>query len=407
MYSPRSVSTTRTAGGFERVVEADLLGQHRLRLCDELRVRAAADLGDVGVRVGGRARKVDMAAARLERGSEAGHVRVEVVDHAHPRIVGTLPERLDLGDVLPRFRPVAVKTRRRRVERALRVSVGELEPCNLTEPPRRLRELGHRANLRATTARPGPVRAPPPRSRVGYHPPPSCSTIPLEHACVCAQNVPIRREFVPIFRTPLPAPTQFPPGQEATAAHAAPSASIPRASAVARWTTRHRLAEPRGSAAEMHQAAWIGADERVGSGRGRPGELVVRHRDGHLRLAHRERAAEPAAEVGPRERRRARRPSARAAAAARRRCGARAACGTSRGRRSADPRSAGRARLPARRGTRTAPRRRTARSRRAPGRNRETIVAQEPEGVTTGSLPREGADERARDPARRQSDGPS
>ena len=38
MYSPRSVSTGRMPAGLERIVQADLLGRHRLRLGDELRV---------------------------------------------------------------------------------------------------------------------------------------------------------------------------------------------------------------------------------------------------------------------------------------------------------------------------------------------------------------------------------
>ena len=44
MYSPRSVSTGVTPTASRAVVEADLLGRHRLRLRRELRARAAADV---------------------------------------------------------------------------------------------------------------------------------------------------------------------------------------------------------------------------------------------------------------------------------------------------------------------------------------------------------------------------
>ena len=73
----------------------------------------------------------------------------------------------------------------------------------------------------------------------------------------------------------------------------------PRASAVARCTTR--TGDPTFSArpAQVHQAPRVGGDDRgaVGSR-----ELVVRHRQRDLGLPHRERPAEPAAEIRPRER---------------------------------------------------------------------------------------------------------
>ena len=96
------------SGRLQRVVQADLLRQHRLRLRRELGAGATADVGDVGGRVVGGAREVDAAAAGLERVPETVDVSVQVVDHPHPRVVGALPQLLDLGQRLPRLGPVVV-----------------------------------------------------------------------------------------------------------------------------------------------------------------------------------------------------------------------------------------------------------------------------------------------------------
>ena len=53
---------------------------------------------------------------------------------------------------------------------------------------------------------------------------------------------------------------------------------------------------------KMHEAARIGRHESLGADRAGRGELVVGHRDRDLGLAHRERSAETAAEVGTPER---------------------------------------------------------------------------------------------------------
>ncbi len=50
---------------------------------------------------------------------------------------------------------------------------------------------------------------------------------------------------------------------------------------------------------QVHQTAGVGSDDRRST---RPGELVVGHCQRDLGLAHRERPAEPAAEIRPRER---------------------------------------------------------------------------------------------------------
>ena len=55
-----------------------------------------------------------------------------------------------------------------------------------------------------------------------------------------------------------------------------------------------------GAPLQLHQAAWVGGDEDVGARA--VGELVVRHRHRHLRVADGERAAEAATQIGPRER---------------------------------------------------------------------------------------------------------
>ena len=69
---------------------------------------------------------------------------------------------------------------------------------------------------------------------------------------------------------------------------------------------RNRLAHPRRPAAQVHQAAGVGAHERVRARSRPPAELVVGHRHRHLGLAHGEGAAEAAAQIGARQRARAR-----------------------------------------------------------------------------------------------------
>ena len=143
-------------------------------------------------------------------------------------------------------------------------------------------------------------------------------------------------------------------------------ASTPRASAVARCTTRTG-ALMLGAATQVHQAPRVGRDERLGR-RARRAQLVVGHRQRDLRLAHGERAAEPAAEIRPRQQHDLR---ARSRSSSRRGCVAmrelaqhvaRVVVGD------APSLVRGRGRTPLGRETPRAPRPRTARRRPAPGR---------------------------------------
>ena len=97
---------------------------------------------------------MDVATSGLEGVREASDVGVEVVDHAHARVVGALPERLDVRQRLPRCRAVAVEPRGRDVERPLGVLVPELQARNLAEPRRRLPKLSHPLPPRQRLAHP-------------------------------------------------------------------------------------------------------------------------------------------------------------------------------------------------------------------------------------------------------------
>ena len=271
--------------GLERLVEADLLRRHRLRLRGERRARVAADLDDAAVRVGGRVREERRASTRLDRVAEASHVPVEIVDHAEPRLVPARAEPLDVVERLPRAQPAAHEPLGGAVQGAADPRVRELQPRDLAKAAGRRRQRGH-----ASTA-----------------------------ARECRGEVDDRD--------------------------------------VARFVL--------GAAAEVHEAARVGRDERVC--RRRSGQLVVGHRQRDLGLPHRERATEPAAQVRPWQRHER---SAGALEQPARRVGdraAREACDTSRGTRPAYPRSSGRRIHRGRRGTRRAPRPRTAPRRAAPG----------------------------------------
>ena len=222
------------AHGRERLVQADLLGRHRLRLRGQLRARVAAHARDVLARLRTGAREEDLAAARLERLGEPRDVPVEVVDHGHLDPVRALPHRLDVREPLPRCDAIRPQPVGRGVERRLGVRVAELPARDLAEARRRLRELGHRT---------------------------------------------------------------------------------PRASALARCTTR--TGDPTFSARPRrcirHPGSAVTIARAVGAR-----ELVVRHRQRDLGLPHRERPAEPAAEVRAARTGRAPRRTRRAASAARR-----------------------------------------------------------------------------------------
>src|SRR5207244_4297377 len=94
------------AGSLQRMVQADLLGDHRLRLRRELGTRARTRAGDVCGRLFGRPREERLPATILNRLPEPLDVRVEVVDDAHPRVVRALSQLLDVGLRIPRRDPI-------------------------------------------------------------------------------------------------------------------------------------------------------------------------------------------------------------------------------------------------------------------------------------------------------------
>ena len=159
-----------------------------------------------------------------------------------------------------------------------------------------------------------------------------------------------------------------------------------------------------GAAAQVHETAGVGGDERVAPARG-AGELVVGHGERDLGLPHRERAAETAAQVGPRQRHELR-PGALEQAA--RRVGdvqlakhvARVVVG--------DPLALVRAARtdPRRRGRRTAPRPRTARRRAARGDSARPSSRRSPKGRRSAPSARTPSRTCAR-PAWPRRDGPS
>ena len=87
--------------GLERLVEADLLGRHRLRLGDELRAHRGADPGDRRARLGGVGAAVDAAAAGLERVLEVVEVGVERRERAQADLAASLPQCLDVLERRP------------------------------------------------------------------------------------------------------------------------------------------------------------------------------------------------------------------------------------------------------------------------------------------------------------------
>ncbi len=81
MYSPRSVSTGVTPLLLEEIVEADLLGDHRLALGDGLRVHPAADVEHEPARLHGICRPMHMAASLRHLLLIGFEVEIEIVEH--------------------------------------------------------------------------------------------------------------------------------------------------------------------------------------------------------------------------------------------------------------------------------------------------------------------------------------
>ena len=240
MNSPRSVSTTSTPGRLEVLVQADLLGRHRLALHDHAAV-AQHDLGHVAGGVGARRRAVDDGPGRLELRLERVEQRWEVVDG--PRAGG-------LAGGAKGFEVDALEPADAIVGRALR------EPRHV----RALARIGQRGG-----------------------------------------------------------------GARLEAAHRA------SARTVARCTTRTPAPDAGGPALDLHHAPRVGARDGGRRDRGGRRQLVVGHRRRDIRVADRERAAEPAAAVGPRQLVQLG-DGRRAVCAAGRAGEARAACGRSRDR---------------------------------------------------------------------------
>ncbi len=153
----------------ERLVETDLLAQHRLALGGHARARAPADLDGRPAGVGGRRAPVDDAAAGLHRLLEGRQVVVEPVDRARPDRAGPLPELLRVPEQRPRLQPLRPHARGGRVERGLARGVGERVPSDGAETGGRLSEPAHaatpraRAVARCTTRGPAPTRSARPR----------------------------------------------------------------------------------------------------------------------------------------------------------------------------------------------------------------------------------------------------
>ena len=265
MYSPRSVSTGVDAGRLERLVQADLLGRHRLRLRRELRARVAADVRDVRARLLGGAREVDVPAARLERGRE-------------PR--RRAPSRSSIT--------------------AIRIS------CARSRSSSTSGELRPGADAGACAAGRSTRRAPPGCAR--------------RRACRARSR-----------------------GTAARAARAQPR-DAPRERG--REVDDARAADLLRAAAQVHQAARVGGDDRVAPPRRRRAcrrPSPARPRAGAPRTSRRTRSRGRAARTG-----RAPRPTPPSSRrGSRRDARARAACGTSRGRRPGARRSAAAAGSPA------------------------------------------------------------
>jgi hypothetical protein len=85
----------------ERLVEADLLGEHRLRLGDQAGLGRPTDLHDLGARVLGRRAAVHAASARLDGRRERSKVALEIIHRARPDLPRPVTQRLDVVELAP------------------------------------------------------------------------------------------------------------------------------------------------------------------------------------------------------------------------------------------------------------------------------------------------------------------
>ena len=133
------------AGRLERVVQADLLRGHRLRLGQELGIVALADLDDVGVCLLGTRTDGHVPSTRLDRLTKTLQVGVDVANRPHPHLVGTLALSLDIVELTPRVKPMGAQPLCGAGNRSLHTSVGELSPRDDAEALPRLGEVSHLA----------------------------------------------------------------------------------------------------------------------------------------------------------------------------------------------------------------------------------------------------------------------
>ena len=108
----------------ERVVEADLLGDHRLALGDALRAHRLAEVDDDLARFLGVLRVVDFAAARANLALVGLEIEVEMGERVILDRAGAVAQRLELGQPGGRGRPPTDEIARER-HRALQSGVGQ------------------------------------------------------------------------------------------------------------------------------------------------------------------------------------------------------------------------------------------------------------------------------------------
>ena len=138
----------------QRVVEADLLGDHRLALGDALRAHGLAEVDDDLARFVGVLRVVDFAAARADLPLVGLEIKVEVGERVILDRAGAVAQRFELGQPRGRRRPPTDEIARER-HRALQSGVGQRLMRVLLELGRG-RDLAHRA----ASGLPSPIAGP-------------------------------------------------------------------------------------------------------------------------------------------------------------------------------------------------------------------------------------------------------
>ena len=138
----------------EGVVEADLLGDHRLALGDALRAHRLAEVDDDLARFLGVLRVVDFAAARADLPLVGLEIEVEMGERVILDRAGAVAQRLELGQPRDRGRAPADEIARER-ERALQARVGQRLVRVLLELGRG-RDHAHRA----ASGLPSPIAGP-------------------------------------------------------------------------------------------------------------------------------------------------------------------------------------------------------------------------------------------------------